>query len=125
MNVSRREMLRSLLKRPRPSSKAVVPQGAPPLKKAPSSQPEVALIHQHFCLAWQGTFCTVCSERCPEAGAIVVEKGKPTVNTEHCTGCQVCLDVCPAPKKAIFTVAAKPKPGMNCDWGWERKEPGA
>lgn len=73
---------------------------------------QVALILDRFCLAYQGTFCSVCSERCPEPGAIVVEQGKPRVEQDLCTGCAICQDVCPAPKNAVFTVARKPRAGM-------------
>jgi MinD superfamily P-loop ATPase len=65
-----------------------------------------------FCLAYQGSFCSVCFERCPELGAIVVTQGKPRVNPDLCTGCRICHDVCPAPKNAVFLVARKPRPGM-------------
>jgi Pyruvate/2-oxoacid:ferredoxin oxidoreductase delta subunit len=54
------------------------------------------------CLAHQGTLCTVCSERCPEPGAIHVDRGKPSVVTAACTGCGICAHVCPAPRRAIL-----------------------
>ena len=73
---------------------------------------ELALILDRFCLAHQGSFCSVCAERCPEAGAILVRDGKPSIVADLCTGCHVCHDVCPAPKKAIFFVSRKPRAGM-------------
>jgi Pyruvate/2-oxoacid:ferredoxin oxidoreductase delta subunit len=61
----------------------------------------VAIIQGRFCLAYH-TFCSTCSERCPEPGAIQVENGIPRVVPEHCTGCNICHEVCPAPKNAIL-----------------------
>lgn len=88
------------------------PPPEPEKKAAPPAVDELALILDRFCLAYQGSFCSVCVERCPEPGAIVTEQGKPRVNPDLCTGCRVCHDVCPAPKNAVFMVARKPKVGM-------------
>ncbi len=60
------------------------------------------------CLAHQGTFCTVCSERCPVEGALEVVDGKPVVHDEICTGCGVCQHVCPAPYNAVLILPAPP-----------------
>jgi Na+-translocating ferredoxin:NAD+ oxidoreductase RNF subunit RnfB len=70
--------------------------------------PQVAVIQGRFCLAYQRSFCTTCSERCPETGAIVVEKGIPRVVAEACTGCGICHSVCPAPRNAIL-IMKKPE----------------
>ena len=72
-------------------------------------QEKVAIIQGRFCLAYQRSFCTTCSERCPEEGAIVVEKGIPRVVGDLCTGCGICHDVCPAPKNAILVMNKLPK----------------
>lgn len=74
--------------------------------------PPLALILDRFCLAYQGSFCSVCSERCPADGAITVEQGRPRVNPDFCTGCKICQDVCPSPKNAVFLVSRKPRQGM-------------
>ncbi len=74
----------------------------------PVAEDQVAIIQGRFCLAYQRSFCTTCSERCPEQGAIIVEKGIPRVIAEHCTGCGICNEVCPAPRNAILMMA-KPK----------------
>ncbi len=60
-----------------------------------------AMIDPTACLAFQGSFCTVCSEQCPVEGAIVVDRGRPTINNAQCVGCGVCFFTCPAPEKAI------------------------
>lgn len=107
--VSRREMFRTLLGRGRRETPAEAPKPEP---AAPATGEELALILDRFCLAYQGSFCSVCSERCPELGAIVVTMGKPRVEPDKCTGCRVCHDVCPAPKNAVFLVARKVRGGM-------------
>lgn len=66
-----------------------------------------AQILRHSCLAWQGSFCSVCVEQCPVPGAIAVAAGKPTVDAAICTGCGVCAYVCPAPFNAV---AIRPTP---------------
>jgi ferredoxin len=100
--ISRRDLFRSVFgRRAEPA--------APPVSL---EEPSLALILDRFCLAWQGSFCSVCSERCPADGAITVEQGKPRVNPDFCTGCKICHDVCPAPKNAVFLVARKPRQGM-------------
>jgi ferredoxin len=103
--ISRRDLFRSMLGR------RVEPQ-APPAAAAVIDAPPLAVILDRFCLAWQGSFCSVCSERCPVDGAITVDQGKPRVNPDLCTGCKICHDVCPAPKNAVFLVARKPRQGM-------------
>lgn len=62
------------------------------------------------CLAWQGAECSDCVEHCPVPGALTLEDGRPEVHRQTCTGCGVCLHVCPAPRKAfmILPVATRP-----------------
>lgn len=111
--ISRRDLFRSFFRRnkevPDESSPAETPA---PFRRPADDAPQLALILDRFCLAWQGSFCSVCVERCPEPGAILTEMGKPRVNPDLCTGCRICHDVCPAPKNAVFLVARKPRPGM-------------
>lgn len=64
-------------------------------------------LRRDHCLAWQRSFCTVCSERCPEAGAIVLDEGRPVLVEERCTRCGECIAVCPAPINA-FELAVSP-----------------
>lgn len=102
--LSRRDLFRSFFGRGREEANDP-PQ---PLEEAPP----LALILDRFCLAWQGSFCSTCVERCPIPGAITTEMGKPRVQPDLCTGCKVCHDVCPAPKNAVFLVSRKPRIGM-------------
>ncbi|MBA2661019.1 MAG: 4Fe-4S binding protein [Bradymonadaceae bacterium] len=61
----------------------------------------VASIQPYACLAHMGSFCTVCSERCPQPGAIELVNHRPRVNASLCSGCGVCEPMCPAPGGAI------------------------
>jgi ferredoxin len=107
--ISRRDLFRSVFgRRTEPAAPRVEEALAPVIEETPP----LALILDRFCLAYQGSFCSVCSERCPADGAITVEYGKPRVNPDFCTGCKVCHEVCPAPKNAVFLVARKPRQGM-------------
>lgn len=65
-----------------------------------------ALLQRHDCLAWRGTTCTACVERCPVPGALRLEVGKPVVDPARCTGCGTCLQVCPAPSPAFIILPA-------------------
>lgn len=44
--------------------------------------------------------CGVCAENCP-VGAIHLVNGVYLINDEECTGCMVCVDVCP--RKVMFS----------------------
>lgn len=65
-------------------------------------------IQPEHCLAWQRSFCSVCAERCPEPGAIVSLAGKPQVVARACTGCGLCVQVCPAPVNAFEVINCPP-----------------
>jgi ferredoxin len=111
--ISRRDLFRSFLGRRRDETEQSKPAEISNKEtKAPDEFPPLALILDRFCLAWQGSFCSVCVERCPVPGAIITEMGKPRIDPDLCTGCKICHDVCPAPKNAVFLVPRKPRPGM-------------
>lgn len=103
---SRRTLLGLL--RPEPSKAA--PQPARQLPAAPRAAPPGGFslaafsfqVRQSTCLAWQGSFCTVCSERCPVGGALLLEQGRPRIEPSACTGCGVCIQVCPAPINGLM-----------------------
>ena len=65
-----------------------------------------ARITEETCLAFNGSFCSVCSEQCPVQGAIEVTNGQPHIVERNCTGCGVCQYVCPAPHNAILLMPA-------------------
>ncbi|MBZ0237287.1 MAG: 4Fe-4S binding protein, partial [Deltaproteobacteria bacterium] len=66
----------------------------------------VPRVLESACLATR-SFCSVCVERCPRPGAIVVAHGRPRVVPEACDGCGRCVAACPAPVLA-FTLVARP-----------------
>jgi len=70
----------------------------------------VAWIQTMACLAHTGSFCTVCSERCPVPNAIEVSAGKSTIRADVCTGCGVCASVCPAPVNAVVVMPLADRP---------------
>ncbi len=69
-----------------------------------------ARIQPWACLAHQGTFCSVCVERCPVPGAMELVDGKPIIDASICTGCGVCQYVCPAPENAILLMPLTARP---------------
>ena len=92
----------------------VVPQdGVSQLGRAPelsASPPRLTVrVRPSLCLAWQGSFCSTCSERCPVEEAIVLELGRPRVVEERCNGCGLCVQVCPAPLNALEFLPAGQK----------------
>ena len=54
------------------------------------------------CLNQQGKECDYCVASCPVPGTLVQEAGQPpVVQADTCTGCGICVYVCPADPKAI------------------------
>lgn len=72
-------------------------QVTPPAKKK-------VFVLARNCLAYQSSFCSVCSEHCPVPGAIQVEQGRPFIVADACTACGKCQEVCPAPRNAILVM---------------------
>ena len=75
-----------------------------------------ARILDYNCLAHQGSFCTVCSEQCPEADAIVLSESRPTIDDARCTGCGICHHVCPAPTNAVAMMPLVARPAANAEF---------
>ncbi|MEM9415072.1 MAG: 4Fe-4S dicluster domain-containing protein [Planctomycetota bacterium] len=69
-----------------------------------------ARLLDYNCLAYQGSFCTVCHEQCPTPEAITLDQAKPTINLDTCTGCGVCHYACPAPTNAIAIMPLVDRP---------------
>jgi ferredoxin len=109
---------RTLLDLLRPARPKAAPQ---PVRQPPPAPPRAAppggfslaafsvQVRQSTCLAWQGSFCTVCSERCPVEGALRLEQGRPIIEPSACTGCGVCIQVCPAPINGLM-MSPRPAP---------------
>ncbi|MDA3962631.1 MAG: 4Fe-4S dicluster domain-containing protein [Planctomycetota bacterium] len=67
------------------------------------------LLAQH-CLAVRGQGCSSCVEQCPVEDAIRLERGTPVINSDVCTGCGVCVYVCPAPETALIVLPERWRP---------------
>ncbi len=102
--MNRRDFLSSLIPN-RWSGRAMSAENA--VVGTAAALPQVAVIAGRHCLAYQGSFCSTCRERCPIEGAIVIERGLPRVMPALCDGCGICHDLCPAPTNAIL-MARKP-----------------
>ena len=61
----------------------------------------LAEINTNTCLAHHGTVCTACVDQCPVENCMTMEGGRPKIDAETCTGCGVCLYVCPVEGSAI------------------------
>lgn len=102
MSLTRRELLGWL----RPGGRPEVAAAPSPASAAvgPALRPLPAMlvpeIRAAACLA-ATSFCSVCSERCPRPGAIVVVGRVPRVVAAACDGCGRCIAACPAPTLAI------------------------
>ena len=86
-----------------PSPATSPPQAAPagPAAASPDAKPVPPRIVPSACLAYRGTLCSTCVERCPLPGAVLVEQGRPRIDPQVCDGCGVCVGLCPAPVPAI------------------------
>lgn len=90
-----------------------IPAPQPPTAEVEGDGPvgnldRLAVISGRDCLAFQGEACTVCHDRCPVPGSIVIVDGLPQVEPAVCVGCGVCHDVCPAPDTAVRVVPRPP-----------------
>ena len=55
-----------------------------------SDVPEVAIIHEQWCIG-----CTLCIQACPVDAILGAAKQMHTVIESECTGCKLCVDPCP------------------------------
>lgn len=81
-----------------------------------NSRMGLAVVHKESCIAFSGIQCDVCYRACPLMGkAITLEKEKneftgkhanlkPIVNSDYCTGCGICEQVCVVEKASIFVL---------------------
>jgi len=63
----------------------------------------LAVVHYDLCLRADGEECRVCLDRCPlgERAIRLDGQGAVEVVADGCTGCGVCVMVCPAPMRAV------------------------
>ena len=93
---------------------ATCPEGVLlPIDKGLKHKIADARILDYNCLNGSGRAaeqCSVCMEQCPELGAIVLDKGMPSVVSDKCTGCGICHYACPAPTNAIAMMPLLQRP---------------
>lgn len=65
----------------------------------------LAVINPDTCLAYHGTVCTACVDHCPVENCMTMEGGRPQIDAETCTGCGVCLYVCPVEGSAVDLIS--------------------
>lgn len=82
-------------------------RGASPAPERPLPAGLALQVVPARCLA-KSSFCSVCTERCPVPGALALVDGVPVV-TPACTGCGLCIRMCPAPVNA-FQLVPRPTP---------------
>jgi len=95
---SRRAIFGQLLDRGRSTPKA------DPLA-SPEDPNQLVLLRTMACLPFRGSECQACSDGCPTSGAIELERGRPRIVAELCTGCGDCVPLCPAPVGALQMIA--------------------
>jgi Pyruvate/2-oxoacid:ferredoxin oxidoreductase delta subunit len=59
----------------------------------------IAFLDTVACLAWGGVVCMSCKFSCTWQAILLDTLNRPSIDTEVCTGCGMCVSVCP--KKAI------------------------
>ncbi len=60
-------------------------------------------LNEQTCLAFNNHYCFTCVNNCPETGeAIYSDKlGRPVIVEDKCTGCGICINVCPSENPGI------------------------
>ncbi len=104
---SRRKLFTFLARTRKDGEEPQAGPAIPPVPPAPTG-PMLAIIQGRHCTA-PDDYCSVCIERCPEPGAMTEHEIIPMVIAEHCTGCGICQQVCPAPTNAVLLVP-RPQP---------------
>jgi len=56
----------------------------------------VAVLDRGACMAWNGVICISCRAACDEQAITVDRQQRPTIVEEACTGCGICVDLCPS-----------------------------
>lgn len=61
-----------------------------------SEQPQQILVLRDFCTRIAGTGCERCIHACPQGSLSFLDDGKPSIDTNSCTHCGICLGICDA-----------------------------
>jgi len=54
-----------------------------------------ATLDRDACVAWDGVICISCRLACSERAVVMDERSRPRVNEDSCSGCGMCVSVCP------------------------------
>ena len=81
------------------SIEIVLPVSFPDPAQARLAQIE---IDESVCLPFSGPECGACGSVCPIPDAIIWDMSKPQINTDKCTGCALCVEICITHPKAIL-----------------------
>lgn len=88
----------------------VCPTGALSFDALSTCNIGVAKVIRDACVAWDWQGCTVCVDKCPIEGAIVLdERGRPHVDASLCNGCGLCEQACPAPSLRAYDASSTEK----------------
>lgn len=65
-----------------------------------------AVVDAETCYAFMGILCRACVDICPLQGTAISQnlQLEPVVDPEHCVGCGLCVNACPAEPEAIRVV---------------------
>ena len=55
-----------------------------------------AVLDRGACMAWNGVICISCRAACDERAIAVDRQQRPAIVETACTGCGVCIDICPS-----------------------------
>jgi ferredoxin-type protein NapF len=55
----------------------------------------LVVLDESECMAWNGVVCMSCRLACRDEAIAMDPRGRPSVDREACTGCGLCIDVCP------------------------------
>lgn len=56
----------------------------------------LAVVDRGACIAWNGVICISCRTACDEQAITVDRQQRPAIVEAACTGCGVCIDLCPS-----------------------------
>jgi Pyruvate/2-oxoacid:ferredoxin oxidoreductase delta subunit len=96
MSVSRRDLFSAFFPLKKQAEPQVQGSALPPMAIPAGFTLQV---DPRRCLA-QSAPCRACIEQCPHPGAVVLEEGWPAVKPS-CTGCGLCVSICPSPTNAF------------------------
>jgi ferredoxin len=62
---------------------------------APTPHIGKARLNRDTCIAWDDVICMACSQSCDYQAITTVHQRRAQIDTEACTGCGMCVTVCP------------------------------